>query len=132
MSEQKAGCRVGMPASLLLDEFGSQVWAAFGVPPYLVGSALCGERKPNDIDVRLILADDVYESMGLGDPTRAHRCAKWVSLVLAYSALGKAMTGLPIDFQIQQQTRANQTEPGPRSALGMVPSRFAQPEDSSR
>jgi hypothetical protein len=27
------------------------------------------------------------------------------------------MTGLPIDFQIQQQSRANDTYPGPRSAL---------------
>lgn len=30
---------VGMPADLLLHEFGSQVWAAFGDCPYHVGSS---------------------------------------------------------------------------------------------
>jgi hypothetical protein len=113
-----------MPAALLLDEFGSQVWAAFGHPPYLVGSALRGKQW-RDVDVRLVLPDDEYAAMGLGDPRHTHRNAKWVSLVLAYSALGKAMTGLPIDFQIEQQTQANAEHDGPRSALGCVPLRFA-------
>lgn len=47
---------VGMPAYLLLQEFGSQVWHAFGTPPYLVGSALDGKQW-RDVDIRLILAD---------------------------------------------------------------------------
>lgn len=115
--------RVGMPASLWLHEFGSQVWAAFGEPPYLVGSALVGEREPHDVDVRLILSDEEYEALGLGDPRRPHSNAKWVSLVLAYSALGRQMTGLPIDFQIQRRTEANKDQ-GPRSALGLVPLRM--------
>lgn len=118
--------RVGMPATLWLDEFGSQVYAAFGDFPYLVGSALEGDRTPADVDVRLILADAEYESRGFGDPAQPHRNAKWVSLVLAYSALGRQMTGLPIDFQIQQMTRANERENGrPRSAIGFVPLRMA-------
>lgn len=119
---------VGMPADLYLDEFGSQVWAAFGHLPYLVGSAL--EKKQwRDVDVRLILNDDEYKRMGLGEPNDAHRNEKWVSLVLAYSALGKAMTGLPIDFQIQQQSDAN-TRYGdrPRSALGTTPQRMKRYE----
>lgn len=49
---------------------------------------------------------------------------KWMSLCLAYSALGKEMTGLPIDFQIQQQTHANELHKGIRSPIGMVPWRF--------
>lgn len=116
---------VGMPAYLLLEEFGSQVWAAFGSPPYLVGSALAGKQW-RDVDVRLILEDAVYEALGLGDPVYPHHNAKWVSLVLAYSALGKALTGLPIDFQIQQQTWANEKFPGARSALGFIPLRMAE------
>lgn len=112
-----------MPAFLYLHEFGSQVWAAFGHPPYLVGSALLGNRTPNDIDVRLILPDDQYEQM-FGDPDRTHSNGKWVSMVLAYSALGKAMTGLPIDFQIQSQSKANAENDGPRSALGLTPLRM--------
>ncbi len=114
---------VGMPHALLLEEFGSHVWSVFGGPPYLVGSALHGKQW-RDVDVRMVIDDEEYEAWGFGDPDRPHNNEKWVSLCLAYSALGKAHTNLPIDFQIQQQTRANTEHSGPRSAIGMVPRRF--------
>lgn len=116
---------VGMPAYLLLQEFGSQVWHAFGTPPYLVGSALDG-KEWRDVDIRLILDDDAYAAMGFGDgsPSQALHNGKWVALCLAFSALGKQMTGLPIDFQIQQQSNANKAFDGPRSSLGVVALRF--------
>lgn len=110
---------VGMPVALLLHEFGSQVWHAFGAPPYHVGSSV-ESKQWRDVDVRLILDDEVYEAMGLGVPGREHDNGKWVALCLAFSALGRQMTGLPIDFQIQQQTYANKTFDGVRSALGLV------------
>ena len=117
--------RVGMPAGLYLDEFGSKVWDAFGSPPYLVGSALYGCRTPNDVDVRMILDDAEWERWGFGDPTRCHTCGKWVSLCMAFSELGRRMTRLPIDFQIQQQTDANKRNSGKaRSALGFIELRF--------
>lgn len=119
----------GMPATLFLNEFGSHVWAAFGHMPYHVGSSLTKKTGWRDVDVRIILSDDEYERMELGDPERTHHNAKWVSLVLAYSALGKAMTGLPIDFQIQQQTYANEHYKGIRSALGATPLRLARYKD---
>ena len=113
---------VGMPADLYLEEFGFQVWAAFGATAYHVGSSVKGKQW-RDVDVRLILPDAVYDQYDLGDPEHSHENAKWVSLVLAYSALGKSMTGLPIDFQIQQQSWANahfsQKEGCLRSALGI-------------
>ena len=115
---------VGMPATLLLEEFGSQVWHAFGKPPYLVGSALTTKSDWRDVDVRLILDDEMYAALSLGAPGRPRQNGKWVALCLAFSALGKQMTGLPIDFQIQQQTHANKAYDGPRSALGMVELRF--------
>lgn len=113
---------VGMPADMLLHEFGSQVWAAFGTPPYHVGSSLTQKSGWRDVDVRLILPDEAYEALGLGKPNLPRQSGKWVALCLAFSALGKQMTGLPIDFQIQQQTRANEEYPRehPRSALGVV------------
>jgi hypothetical protein len=123
---QKIEVGTGMPSSLYLDEFGSQVWSAFGSPPYLVGSALHGKQW-RDVDVRLILADDEYAAMGLGNPKTPISNGKWVSLCMAYSALGKHMTGLPIDFQIQQRTFANERHPGPRSAIGCIDLRFAKP-----
>lgn len=115
---------VGMPSTLKLKEFGSHVWAAFGCPPYHVGSSLAGKAW-RDVDVRLILDDAEYERLGLGDPRRPHVNGKWVALCLAFSELGKAMTGLPVDFQIQQQSLANAEHPGPRSALGLVPLRMS-------
>src|SRR5436190_14742239 len=119
---------VGMPAALLLEEFGSQVWAAFGHPPCLVGSVL-QTTDWRDVDVRVILPDEEYEEMGLGEPAENQQRfnGKWVSLCLAYSALGKQMTGLPIDFQIQQRTFANANHQGGRSSLGHIPLRMLKP-----
>jgi len=51
--------------------------------------------------------------------------------VLAQRSIGKAMTGLPIDFQIQQQSYANEHYPGKehtRSALGIL-ARLRHKED---
>jgi len=116
---------VGMPAALLLHEFGSQVCSAFGHVPYHVGSSLLGKQW-RDVDVRLILSDEEYEALGLGRPCCPHRNGKWVSLCLAYSSLGRQLTGLPIDFQIQQCSKANEDYPDePRSAIGIVPLRYA-------
>jgi len=110
---------VGMPAALYLEEFGSQVWSAFGTLPYLVGSATFF-KEWRDVDVRLILDDAEYACLGLGDPVRACTNAKWAALCMAFSALGTKMTGLPIDFQIQQRTYANAQYNRPRLALGLV------------
>lgn len=119
-NKKKQSIGVGMPAALYLQDFGQTVRDAFGEIPYHVGSSLTGMTW-RDVDVRLILDDEVYESMGLGDPTYPHSNAKWVALVKAFSILGKEMTGLPIDFQIQQRTLANKQTTSknghPRSAL---------------
>jgi hypothetical protein len=115
---------VGMPHALRLEQFGAVLADAFDEVPYQVGSSLPGyesDRPWRDVDVRVILDDAVYEAMGFGDPERTHCNAKWVAYTLAFSALGKEMTGLPIDFQVQQLTYAN-TKHGkghPRSALGL-------------
>lgn len=114
---------VGMPFGLLLQEFGDHVWRAFGHMSYHVGSSLREKNGWRDVDVRLILPDAEYARLGLGDPARPHQNQRWVSLVLAWSSFGKTLTGLPIDFQIQQQTHANtdQVNKGqPRSALFTV------------
>lgn len=116
---------VGMPQTLYLDEFGSQIWSAFGSVPYLVGSAL-DNKQWRDVDVRLILEDEEYEKLGLGKPDDCLQNLKWISLCMAYSALGERITGLPIDFQIQQQTDANKKFKGNRSAIGLIPLRLSR------
>lgn len=110
---------VGMPAALYLDYFGALIWDAFGTNAYHVGSSLTGKGW-RDVDIRLILDDAEYEAQGLGDPKHPQQNAKWVALCLAFSSLGKSVTGLPVDFQIQQQSRANaENEDKPRSAIGV-------------
>jgi len=106
---EKTSAGIGMPASLYLQDFGQLVTDAFGEIPYHVGSSLASNGRPSwrDVDVRLILDDARYEADGYGDPEFPHCNAKWVAMVKAFTALGRQMTGLPIDFQIQQQTHAN-------------------------
>ncbi len=113
---------VGMPAALHLEQFGEVCSDFFGVHVYQVGSSLRG-NKWRDVDVRVILDDAIYAALGLGDPENTHTNRKWIALTLAFSALGKQMTGLPIDFQVQQMTYANakfsRGKTNGRSALGI-------------
>ena len=115
---------VGMPAALHLEEFGAHIYAAFGHVPYRVGSSLKLKTGWRDVDVRLILPDDEYAAMFGAETnhTNEHQNEKWVAFVLAFSAFGKSVTGLPIDFQIQRRTDANEKlskDDDPRSAFGI-------------
>lgn len=94
----------GMPQGIWLNKFGAIITDAFGEVPYQVGSSL-NTKKWRDVDVRLILPDEQYDEM-FGVPANEVN-AKVAAFTLAFCALGKEMTGLPIDFQIQRQTDAN-------------------------
>lgn len=123
---------IGMPTALFFDEFGALVHDAFGEHPYHVGSSLVGKAW-RDVDVRLMLDDAQYAAMGLGDPEHPHQNPKWVALVKAFSGLGRQMTGLPIDFQIQATSHANAKFPSaPRSALGLHSYFRQRPAESER
>lgn len=111
---------VGMPQSLLLQQFGEYVRAAFGHMPYHVGSSLRNKDGWRDVDVRLLIPDDEYERLQLGAPDRPQWNKRWRAITLAWSSFGRTLTGLPIDFQIQQLSYANSSFPRPehqRSAL---------------
>lgn len=114
---------VGMPHGLRLQQFGDDVRAAFGHVAYHVGSSLDEKAGWRDVDVRLLLPDEEWEAQQLGDPANPHGNAKWRAITLAWSAYGHALTGLPIDFQIQQRSHANATYKGHRSALFQVTER---------
>lgn len=104
----------GMPAGIWLQKFGLIITDYFGHVPYHVGSSL-HTKDWRDVDVRLILPDDEFDQrFGVG---ATHAYAKLAAITLAFSALGKEMTGLPIDFQIQRQSWANKHYPYSRSAL---------------
>ena len=82
--------------------------------PFLVGSAM--ERADwHDVDVRVIMPDDQYDDLAaIIDVDR---------LGIAFGLWGQETTGLPIDFQIQRMTEANERFPGAgrRNALGIGP-----------
>lgn len=104
----------GMPAGIWLGKFGVIVRDYFGHVPYHVGSSL--DRKDwRDVDVRLLLPDAEFTELFGTGATYAN--PKLAAITLAFCALGKEMTGLPIDFQIQPQSWANEHYPNKRSAL---------------
>lgn len=108
---------VGQPDGYLLLLFGMEVRQAFGHYAYHVGSSLMDKRDWRDVDVRLMLPDEEYEDY-FGDPTtEGHDALRLMSWNLAWSTLGRKMTGLPIDFQFQDTTLANAEFSAPRGAL---------------
>lgn len=110
-----ARARIGMPGWLLLQVWADLVHDAFGETPYLVGSAT--RRKTwRDVDVRVILPDGAYQQAfplppGITHPHPIALGTRWAAVCMAFSALGRQITDLPIDFQVQSQTQAN-AEPG--------------------
>lgn len=116
----------GMPQGIWLHKFGVIVADYFGHVPYQVGSSIAS-KDWRDVDVRLILPDEEFEEM-FGDPKSAETNTKLAAVTLAFCALGKEMTGLPIDFQIQPQSHANKAYGGKsRSALIQIRPNLKQP-----
>lgn len=115
---------VGMPETLHLETFGRVVADFFDETPYLVGSAMRG-REWRDVDVRVLVEDAKFIALfgalprhprGTGDRSNP----RWASLCAAYAELGRRMTGLPIDFQVQLQRAANERYDGLRGPLGIL------------
>ena len=95
-----------------LDAACSLIRRAFGRPPYLVGTAGYGTAESyRDVDVRLILDDDKFDALC---STRE----RWELLSLSIGAYLRERTGLPVDFQVQRMTEANELHDKPRNPLG--------------
>jgi hypothetical protein len=93
-----------MPAGIWLQKFGLIITDYFGHTAYHVGSSL-RSKEWRDVDVRLILPDEEFAAR-FGEHAQ-HTDSRLAAITLAFSALGAAMTGLPIDFQIQSASHAN-------------------------
>jgi hypothetical protein len=101
------------------------VCEAFGSPPHLVGSVT--ERPDfHDVDLRLILADEDFDHWFDG------RVMLWSLVCLAIGRHLAHLTGLPIDFQIQRMTEANEKYPGVRNPMGMRSRPYAGGGDATR
>jgi hypothetical protein len=116
---------VGSPGILLLNSWGDAVRRVFDATPYLVGSASMSKQW-RDVDVRLILEGSEWEHWFGRFERPFHTNARWAGICLAFSLWGQKVTGLPIDFQVQQASDAEaKDEGGNRFPLGVYP--YPQP-----
>jgi hypothetical protein len=83
--------------------------------PFLVGSVQeCTAGPGSDVDLRLILDDDAYDALMAGTPDGFATL-----LDFALGAYVRELTGLPVDFQVQRMTEANERHVGKqRNPLG--------------
>jgi len=83
--------------------------------PFLVGSVQERTAGPgSDVDLRLILDDDAYDALMAGTPNGFATL-----LDFALSAYVREQTDLPVDFQVQRMTEANDRHGGKqRNPLG--------------
>lgn len=85
---------------------------------YLVGSSL--ERQDwRDVDIRMIMSDEAFAAQFPDAGQHWEHNPKWVLLTCAIAAWLRQQTGLPIDFQIQPQSHANERHKGQRHAIGL-------------
>lgn len=113
-------CYVGAPAIFLLDQALVPVVQAFDGYAYLVGSAL---ERPDwrDVDVRLIMEDAAFKALFPDAPLTSASWeldTRWRLMTIAIAQHLSAVTGLPVDFQFQPQTFANEKHKGRRNPLG--------------
>lgn len=103
----------------LLDQACQPVWHGFGSgnagSVYLVGTAQTGGEY-RDVDVRVILPDDEFDALFCAEGRNGE--ALWSLLCVAIGRMLAEQTGLPVDFQIQRMTEANETYEGERNPLG--------------
>jgi hypothetical protein len=121
-AKRKKSIHVGAPACFALEMAMQNVNMAFNsYGSYLVGSAL---ERPDwrDVDIRMIMDDADFdkEFPGTREDGIWEFDAKWLLLTVSISAYLSKASGLPIDFQFQPQSHANERHKGPRNALGLI------------
>jgi len=109
---------LGAPQAFDLNQACRVLVDAYGCNVYLVGSSLL-RRDYRDVDVRCILSDDAYERLFPGIGETPQRDARWSIMCSAISLWLSRHSGLPIDFQFQQQTAANAEYEGARHSIGV-------------
>lgn len=118
---------IGAPACFALEIACKQVRAAFCegadfADIYVVGSAI--ERADwRDVDVRMMMDDAAFSRMfprAIINPPTWEFDPRWTLLCVAISQWLGRQTGLPVDFQIQPMTWANEHHSKPRHPAGLT------------
>jgi hypothetical protein len=129
-SERRKVSYIGAPACFALEMACKQVVDAFRPKgegrhgqTYVVGSSL--ERADwRDIDIRLVMDDesfaDLFPNVRLDTGSATWEFdPRWTLITVSVTAWLRQQTGLPIDFQIQPMTFANEKHKGQRHAIGL-------------
>lgn len=96
----------------LLDEACKPINEALSGNLYLVGTAT--DKQPyRDVDVRLIMIDQDFDALS---ETLSLNAITFMGFAIGEYLAAK--TGLPIDFQIQRMTEANEKHQGIRNPIG--------------
>jgi len=116
---------IGAPKVFLLNQachIINLAYGAFNDPDnygcFLVGSSLV---KPDwrDVDIRMIMGDDLFKKEFTESDLRSFQHnAKWSLVCSSTSMWLQKFTDLPVDFQIQPQSFANEHFKGQRQAIG--------------
>ena len=113
------GVYIGAPACFALELACRDICDAFnGYSCYVVGSSL--ERADwRDVDVRFIMSDADFATLFPDAGQHWEHDTRWLLLTVSISEYLSKLTGLPIDFQFQPQTHANERHKGKRNAIGL-------------
>lgn len=110
---------IGAPQVFTLELACKQINEAFGgFGCFLVGSSI--QRADwRDVDIRLILPDDQFRNLFPDSEINYELDCRWLILSSSLSMFLSKVSGLPVDFQIQPQTKANLQHTGQRHAIGL-------------
>ena len=120
VEKRHKGVYIGAPACFELERCCQDLMRAFGNKGgiYLVGSAL---ERPDwrDVDIRMMLPDNIFDELFPIAGQHWEFDPRWIIMTVSISQWMSKLTGLPIDFQFQRTSHANEHHKGLRSAMGM-------------
>lgn len=119
---------IGAPKVFALEMACRHLCDAFdGNACYLVGSSL-EKADWRDVDVRMIMDDADFAKLFPDAGQCWEQDARWLLMTVSISEHLSRLTQLPVDFQFQPRTHANERHKGTRHAIGLrIQSQAAPP-----
>lgn len=106
---------VGFAGFCALRVWGQTLYEVFGDMPYQVGSSV-KSKEFRDVDVVVMMSPEKFYSWA--GPHGVHG-ARYRAICASFSSWGTKITGLPIDFKLQEVMYANANHTGQREAIGI-------------